>query len=333
MLDLSTLADGTSSSDALNTTTSLAIRAEQLGFTRFWVAEHHNGPSVACTSPAVLVAHLAARTERIRVGSGGVMLPNHSPLLVAEQFAMLEALHPHRIDLGIGRAPGTDQATAAALRRSPDRLGADDFPHDLIDLMGLLGDARADRGMWNQFRATSAATSAPPIFLLGSSNYSAQLSAQLGLGFAFAHHFAMHHDMAGTLQASEIYHRMFRPSPALPEPYLIVSASVMAADSAEEAQWQAAPSRLIELGRRSGRSTPLLPPAVAAAHPDIDQANGMPSNRIIGAATSVAEQLRDLAAQTRARELMITAVAYDLEARLQSMDLVGREWGLPAARP
>jgi luciferase family oxidoreductase group 1 len=330
MLDLSTLADGSTSTDALNTTTAMAVRAEELGFTRFWVAEHHNGPSVACTSPGVLIAHLAARTEHIRVGSGGVMLPNHSPLVVAEQFAMLEALHPHRIDLGIGRAPGTDQATAAALRRSPDRLGADDFPHDLIDLMGLLGDPRADRGMWNQFRATSAATSAPPIFLLGSSNYSAQLSAQLGLGFAYAHHFAMHQDMSGTLQAAELYHRLFRPSAALAEPYMIVSASVMAADTAEEAQYQAAPSRLIELGRRSGRSTPLLPPAVAATHPDIDRANSMPSNRIIGDAASVAGRLHDLAAQTGARELMITAVAYDLEARLHSMELVAREWGLAA---
>ena len=246
MLDLSTLADGTTSSDALNTTTALAQHAEQLGFTRFWVAEHHNGPSVACTSPAVLIAHLAARTERIRVGSGGVMLPNHSPLVIAEQFAMLEALHPHRIDLGIGRAPGTDQRTAAALRRSPDRLGADDFPNDLIDLMGLLGDARAERGMWNHFRATSLATSTPLVFLLGSSNYSAQLAAHLGLGFAFAHHFAMHHDMSGTLQASEIYHGTFQPSPVLAEPYMIVTASVLAADTTHEPQSHAATSRLTD---------------------------------------------------------------------------------------
>ncbi len=328
MLDLSTLADGTTSGDALNTTTTLAQRAEQLGFTRFWVAEHHNGPSVACTSPAVLIAHLAARTERIRVGSGGVMLPNHSPLVIAEQFAMLEALHPHRIDLGIGRAPGTDQRTAAALRRSPDRLGADDFPNDLIDLMGLLGDIRTDRGMWNHFRATSLAQSAPPIFLLGSSNYSAQLAAHLGLGFAFAHHFAMHHDMSGTLQAAEMYHRLFQPSPVLAEPYLIVTASTLAADTVDEAEWHAGPARLIELGRRYGRSTPLLPPAVAAQHPDIAQANAMASNRVIGTASSVVAALRDLVTRSGAAELMITAVAHGVEARVHSMQLIAGEWGI-----
>jgi luciferase family oxidoreductase group 1 len=328
MLDLSTLADGATSGDALRTTTVLAQHAEHLGFTRFWVAEHHNGPSVACTSPAVLVAHLAANTQRIRVGSGGVMLPNHSPLVVAEQFAMLEALHPDRIDLGIGRAPGTDQRTALALRRSPERLGADEFPNDLVDLMGLLGDPRTDRGMWNHFKATPAARSAPPIFLLGSSNYSSQLAAQLGLGFAFAHHFAMHHDMAATLQAAEWYRRSFRPSPALGAPHLIVTASVLAADTAQEAVWHAGPARLIELGRRYGRSTPLLPPDVAAQHPDIEQANAMPSNRVIGDAASVVTSLRGLVADTGADELMITAVAHDVEARLHSMELIAREWGL-----
>src|SRR4029453_1442661 len=143
----------------------MARLADRLGFRRFWVAEHHNMRTVASTTPSVLIAHVAAVTERIRIGSGGVMLPNHASLVVAEQFAMLEALHPDRIDVGIGRAPGTDHATAAALRRTPDGLGAEDFPRQLIDLMGLLGDPRAERGMWNQFRATPAATTAPEIFL------------------------------------------------------------------------------------------------------------------------------------------------------------------------
>lgn len=325
MLDLSTLAAGSTSGDALRSTTALAVRAEQLGFARFWVAEHHNGPSVACTSPAVLIAHLAAHTTRIRVGSGGVMLPNHAPLVVAEQFAMLEALHPHRIDLGIGRAPGTDGATAAALRRSRD-LSADDFPAHLIDLMGLLGDPRRERGMWQHFRATSHAVSHPPIFLLGSSGYSAQLAGMLGLGFAFAHHFSMHHDMGPTLQAADLYRQSFEPSPALAEPHLIVSASVLAADTDEEAQYQAGPARIIELGRRHGRSTPLLSPADAACHPDAAQAASMPSNRIVGDIESVVVSLEELAAHTGAAELMIATVAHDLDVRLHCLDLLGRDW-------
>ena len=146
--------DGASSSEALADTTTLAQRAEELGYDRFWVAEHHNMPTIASTSPPVLMAHLAAVTSRIRIGSGGVMLPNHPSLVVAEQFAMLEALHPGRIDLGIGRAPGTDPATAAALRRDPSGLGAEDFPAELIDVMGMLGDRRRDQGAWQRFRAT-----------------------------------------------------------------------------------------------------------------------------------------------------------------------------------
>ena len=254
ILDLSVLNDGQSSGAALQTTTALARRADALGYTRFWVAEHHNMPSVACTSPAVLIAHLAAITSRIRVGSGGVMLPNHSPLVVAEQFAMLEELYPGRIDVGIGRAPGTDQRTAAVLRRTSSLLGEDDFPRDFLDLMGLLGDPRTTTGLWNQFQATPAATSSPHVFLLGSSGYSAQLAGHLGLPFAFAHHF----DTGGTMQATELYHHTFQPSSVLDEPYMIVTANVLAADSKEDADWHAAPGRLTALGRRTGGSSDSL---------------------------------------------------------------------------
>src|SRR6476659_6167702 len=199
-LDLAIVSEGKTSASALADTTSLAQRADELGFTRFWVAEHHTMRTVASTTPSVLIAHLAARTARIRVGSGGVMLPNHPPLVVAEQFAMLEALHPGRIDLGIGRAPGTDPATAAALRRSPAALGAADFPLHLIDLMGMLGDVRTDAGLWSQFAATPVSTSTPWIGLLGSSGYSAELAGYLGLPFSFAHHFDMG-TLAATVQA------------------------------------------------------------------------------------------------------------------------------------
>ena len=336
VLDLSVLGEGASSADALRDTAGLAIRADELGFTRFWVAEHHNMPSVACTSPTVLIAHLAALTTRIHVGSGGVMLPNHAPLVVAEQFAMLEALNPGRIDVGIGRAPGTDQVTAAALRRSADALGAEDFPRHLLDLMGLLGDIRADirahvgtdvgadEPLWTQFRATPAAMSSPRIFLLGSSGYSAELAGYLGLPFAFAHHF----DMGGTLQAVDIYRRHFRPSATLDEPHVIVTVNVLAADTASEADWHSAPGRLTALGRRTGRFSPLPTPAAAAVHPNLAEAMRLPSNRVVGAISDVIVQLHALVDRTGATELMVTAVAYHVSARIRSLELLAEHWGI-----
>ncbi|HRE03564.1 MAG TPA: LLM class flavin-dependent oxidoreductase [Ilumatobacteraceae bacterium] len=326
VLDLAMVVAGGSSHAALAATTQLAQAADRLGYTRFWVAEHHNMPSVACTSPTVLMAHLAAVTEHIRVGSGGVMLPNHAPLVVAEQFAMLEALHPDRIDIGIGRAPGTDPRTAAALRRSPEGLGAEDFPRELIDLMGLLGDPRRDEGLWTQFRATPVATSSPAVFLLGSSGYSAQVAGYLGLPFGYAHHF----DMGGTEQAVALYRETFTPSPILDEPYLVITANVLAADTDELANWHADPGRLTMLRRRTGRFMPLPSPADAAAHPDLEMARGLPSNRIIGDAATCVAELRALAAATDANEMMITAVAYDLDVRIHSLELVAAAWGLTA---
>jgi luciferase family oxidoreductase group 1 len=321
------LNDGQSSAEALQTTTALAKRADELGYERFWVAEHHNMPSVACTSPAVLIAHLAAVTSTIRVGSGGVMLPNHAPLVIAEQFAMLEGLHPGRIDLGIGRAPGTDQRTAAVLRRTSGPLGEDDFPRDFLDLMGLLGDPRTvppefGTGLWNQFRATPAASSSPEIFLLGSSGYSAQLAGHLGLPFAFAHHF----DTGGTMQATELYRHTFQPSVVLDEPYMIVTANVLAADSKEDADWHSAPGRLTALGRRTGRFIRLPSPQDAAVHPDLEEANRLPSSRIVGEISTVVRELEELVTRTGANELMVTSVAYDLSARIRSIELLAENW-------
>ena len=329
VLDLSVLNDGQTSADALQTTAALARRADELGYTRFWVAEHHNMPSVACTSPAVLIAHLTALTSNIRVGSGGVMLPNHAPLVVAEQFAMLEGLYPGRIDVGIGRAPGTDQRTAAVLRRSYQPETEDDFPRDFLDLMGLLGDPRTTTGLWNHFRATPAATTFPQIFLLGSSGYSAQLAGHLGLPFAFAHHF----DTGGTMQATELYHHTFQPSVVLDEPYMIVTANVLAADSKEDADWHSAPGRLTALGRRTGRFIRLPSPQDAAVHPDLEQANSLPSSRIVGEISTVVRELEELVARTRANELMVTSVAYDLSARLRSIELLAEHWTGPELNP
>lgn len=322
VLDLAIVSEGGTSTTALADTTLLARQAEALGYIRFWVAEHHNMPTVASTNPAVLIAHLAASTTTIKVGSGGVMLPNYPSLVVAEQFAMLEALHPGRIDLGIGRAPGTDPATAAALRRSPTSLSVDEFPRYLLDLMGLLGDRRGNEGLWTRFAATPVAESKPEIVLLGSSGYSAQLAGQLGLPFAFAHHF----DTGGTLQALALYHQNFTPSPVLDRPYAIVTANVLVAPTAEEALWLAGSGQLMTYAIRSGRFIPLLPPERAAEHPDLPTARQMPSNRIVGTPDDVVAELAELVEITAANELMIFTAAYGLEQRVRSLQLLAEAW-------
>jgi luciferase family oxidoreductase group 1 len=322
VLDLAVVSSGATSADALANTTTLAKRADELGYSRFWVAEHHNMPMVASTTPAVLIAHLAAATSRIHIGSGGVMLPNHPALVVAEQFALLEALHPGRIDLGIGRAPGTDPATAAALRRAPAALGAEEFPRHLIDLMGLLGDRRAESGMWSRFAATPAATSAPTIVLLGSSGYSAQLAGQLGLPFAFAHHF----DTGGTLDALELYRESFAPSAVLDQPYAIVTASVLAAETDEQAAWFAAPGQLMTLAIRTGQLIPLLSPEIAASHPDLPAARRLPSQRIVGSAAAAVAGIEELLRQTAADEIMVMALTHGLQERTRSLELLAQAW-------
>lgn len=324
VLDLAMVPDGSSSAEALAASTELARHAESLGFDRFWVAEHHNMASIARTSPPVLMAHLAASTSRIRIGSGGIMLPNHPALVVAEQFAMLEALHPGRIDLGIGRAPGTDPATAAALR-NPAGLGAEDFPGELVDVMGLLGDRRRDHGAWDRLRATPALQSSPEIVLLGSSGFSAQLAGLLGLRFAFAHHFDVGTAIS-TLDAVDLYRESFRPSAALDEPYTIVTAGVLAAETVERAEHLAAPARLAMLSLRTGRRVALIPPDVAAGHPDLAMATAVPSNRIVGDADLVAEGLAELADRTEADELMISTMAHGLDERVATLEIVADIW-------
>ncbi|MFP5369724.1 MAG: LLM class flavin-dependent oxidoreductase [Actinomycetes bacterium] len=331
VLELATVGTGQSSADALAFTTVVARAADRLGYTRLWVAEHHNMPAVASTNPPVLIAHLAAITERIRIGSGGVMLPNHAPLVVAEQFALLEALHPGRIDLGIGRAPGTDQQTALALRRDPAALSAEDFPQHLLDLLGLLGDERVAGGLAERFAATPAARSAPEVVLLGSSGFSAQLAGALGLPFAYAHHFGGPH----TLAAVGLYRDSFRPSAALDRPYTIVTANVLAADTDDEARRLALPGQLMRLSIRTNRLRPVPSLAEAEVDPERAAAEAMPSNAIVGAADTVVAALRALAAETGADELMLSASTHGVEERIRSLELVARAWGLPSseARP
>lgn len=327
-LDLAIVGTARTSADALADCTAMARHADALGLRRFWVAEHHNMPSVASTTPPVLMAHLAAVTDTIEIGSGGVMLPNHPPLVVAEHIAALEALHPGRINLGIGRAPGTDQRTAAALRRGPAHLGVDTFPRDLLDVMGLLGDPRSDTGLWQHFRATPAAATHPKVFLLGSSDYSAQLAGMLGLPFVFAHHFGT----GGTDVAVRAYRDRFTPSPVADAPYLVITANALAAATPEEADHQAGPGRVMTRGIRTGRFAPLCTPEQAAAElADARVAADTPmrAGRVVGTAEHVVAQLDRLVADTGADELMISTVAYDRAVRITSLELIARAWQSP----
>ncbi|KGH46265.1 FMN-linked alkanal monooxygenase [Modestobacter caceresii] len=327
VLELATVGSGQTTADALAHTVAVAQAADRLGYRRLWVAEHHNMPAVASTNPPVLIAHLAAVTDRIAVGSGGVMLPNHAPLVVAEQFALLEALHPGRIDLGIGRAPGTDQHTALALRRDPELLSAEQFPQDLLDLLGLFGDQRVEGGLAERFTATPAAVSAPRVVLLGSSSYSAQLAGQLGLPFTFAHHFGSPHAVA----ALELYRESFRPSDALPRPYAVVTASTLVADSDEEARRLALPGQLMRLSIRTNRLRPVPSLVEAATDPERAAAEGMPSNAIVGGPERAVAELRQLAANTGADELMVTASTHGVAERVRSLELLAAAWGLTPA--
>jgi luciferase family oxidoreductase group 1 len=317
VLDLASVPDGSTSGDALRATLQLAKHTEQLGYHRFWVAEHHNMPGIASSAPAVLIGHIATVTERIRVGSGGVMLPNHAPLVVAEQFGMLEALHPGRIDLGLGRAPGTDPHTAHALRRSPAPLSADDFPEQLSELVDYF-TPQARRSI----TAVPAEGNQPPVWLLGSSGYSAQLAGMLGLPFAFAHHFSAEN----TLPALSLYRQHFRPSAELAKPYAMVAASVIAAETDERARWLAGPGALSFLRLRSGRPGLMPTPEEAAEYPYTPAEQYMIDSRlsssIIGGPDTVERGIEKLLAETEADELMIVTMVHDPADREKSYELV-----------
>ncbi|MEH0842350.1 LLM class flavin-dependent oxidoreductase [Micromonospora sp. CPCC 205711] len=317
VLDLAPVAADASAGEALRHTTELARRTEELGYRRFWVAEHHNMPAIASSAPAVLLAHLAANTHSIRVGSGGVMLPNHAPLVVAEQFGTLEALHPGRIDLGIGRAPGTDQMTALALRRTMEGLSAEGFPRELADLMNYFsGD---DPG---PITATPGLGQSPAVWLLGSSGFSAQLAGLLGLPFSFAHHFSAQN----TLPALALYRQHFRPSRFLDKPYAMVAVNAVCAETDERAEWLAGPSSLSFLKLRSGRPEPLASPQDAAAYPynelELEFIRQRREGQAMGSPETVRRQLTDLRDRTGADELMITTMVYDIEDRVRSYELI-----------
>ena len=315
VLDLATVHAGGTTSDALADLLTLAEAADRLGLARFWVAEHHNMPSVASTSPPVLIAAVAARTSRIRVGSGGVMLPNHSPYVVAEQFAALEALHPGRIDLGLGRAPGADQITAWALRRTQEGLGHDDFDEHVGLVRGWLGPHGVRTGMGTTLLATPAASSYPEIWLLGSSDHSARLAGRLGMRYAYAGHF-------GQLDPADVlglYRAAFRPSADLAAPHAMLCTSVVTAPTREEAEWLAGPSRVMWLGLRTGRLEPIVSPDEAARR--LARVEDVPGGtRHVGTPADVGRALRDLVAASGADELMVVATTHDVATRIRTLE-------------
>jgi len=327
VLDLCPVAEGSTPADALANSLALARHAEALGYRRFWVAEHHNMEGIASAATAVVIAHLAAGTSTIRVGSGGIMLPNHSPLVIAEQFGTLAWLHPARIDLGLGRAPGTDLATVTAMRRRPE--ASDRFPQDVLELQALLGPARPGQTV----RAEPGTGTEVPLWILGSSLFGAQLAAVLGLPFAFASHFAP----TQLFQALEIYRERFEPSATLDAPYAMVALNGVAADTDAEARRLFTTVQQAFTNIRRGKRGKQLPPI-----DDIDaywspmekaQAQHMLGFAVVGGPETVRDGLARAQAATQADEIMITSSIFDPSARRYSYSIIAELAGLAGPDP
>jgi luciferase family oxidoreductase group 1 len=328
VLDLSPVTTSTPGSGALRNSLDLAQLAERLGYTRYWLAEHHNLASIASSAPDIMIGQIAAATANIRVGSGGVMLVNHAPLMVAERFKVLEALFPGRIDLGLGRAPGTDPVTSYALRRRQDAREGDDFLERFQELILLERGGFPPDHPFRNVHAMPGDVALPPIWLLGSSGYSAELAAAVGMGFAFAHHFA-EHDAVGPMLS---YRAHFKPSEALPAPAAILAVAVVTADSAEAAERIASSADLHFVRRAKGEFLPLASPEEAAAYPytpvDRERIARQRERLVVGSIDSVKSRLLSLAKATQADELMITTMAYDHAARRHSYELLADAFAL-----
>ncbi|MDN6180967.1 MAG: LLM class flavin-dependent oxidoreductase [Halomonas subglaciescola] len=315
VLDLAPICHGGTASEAFDDSVALAKKADDLGYHRYWLAEHHNIDGIASAATSVLIGHIAGQTQRIRVGSGGIMLPNHAPLVIAEQFGTLETLYPGRIDLGLGRAPGADGATMRALRRDPF-AGVDDFPERLEELRSYLGEA----GPGQRIRAVPGQDTNVPVWLLGSSGYSAQLAARLGLPFVFAAQFAPGY----LLEALHLYRSQFRPSAVLDEPYAMVGMPVIVADNDAHAHYLNTTAQQKFLNLHRGKSIKGQPP--------VEQLDWTPRERaavgqnlgaaVVGGPDSVREGLEDFLQQTGANELMVVTDVYDREDRLRSLELL-----------
>ncbi len=320
VLDLSFVTSGSTPAQALRNTLDLARHTDRLGYTRFWVAEYHNLPSVASGAPDIMIGQIAAVTERIRVGSGGVMLPNHAPLMVAERFKLLEALYPGRIDLGLGRAPGTDPVTSYALRRMQEERGRDDFLERLQELLLLETKSFPPDHPFRRIEIMPSGVPLPPIWLLGSSDYSAHLSARLGLGFGFAHHFATHE----ATDAMRSYRAGFQPSQWLAEPHAILTVAVICAETDEEAERLASSADLNFVRRMRGEFGPIPDPEEALAYPyspaEREMIHRNRERLFVGSPDTVRERLQPLIEATKANELMVTSAVHDHEARKASYE-------------
>ena len=314
LLDLSPIPEGATAADALANTANLAVAAEAAGYHRFWLAEHHNMPGIASAATALVIGHVASVTKTMRVGAGGIMLPNHAPLMVAEQFGTLATLYPGRIDLGLGRAPGTDGHTARALRRnmSPE----DTFPQDVQELIGYFSDTPA-----GPVRAIPGEGTGVPVWILGSSLYGAQLAAHFGLPYAFASHFAP--DMLE--QAIAVYRAQFRPSEALPQPHVMMAAGVCAADTADEAERLRSSQYLAFANLRTGRPGKLPYPVEDMSQhipaPVLAQVRHALSVSATGTRDMVRDGFRELLNRYQPDELMVTGMIHDPEARIRSFDI------------
>jgi luciferase family oxidoreductase group 1 len=328
VLDVSPVPSGSSSTEALRNTLDLARLADRLGFTRYWLAEHHNTPLIASSAPEIMIGHVADATSNIRVGSGGIMLPNHAPLKVAETFRVLEALHPGRVDLGIGRAPGTDSLTALALRRSRQALSADDFPARLDDLLAFLDHGFPPNHPLESIRAMPDDVPMPEIWLLGSSDFSALLAAQMGLRFAFAHHI----QPAPAIGALRLYQENFQPSEYVREPEALIAVSVVCAETDAKARELAMPLQLVLLRFRTGRMGrfPTIEEAKSYPYtPEEREVIEMNSDRsFVGAPQTVREQLTNLAEAGRAREIMVTTMTHEHADRRHSYELLAEAFSL-----
>ena len=318
VLDLATIIQGdTSASEAFQRSMTMAQHAEQLGYTRYWFAEHHNMESVASSATAVLIGYIAGGTSTIRVGSGGIMLPNHSPLIIAEQFGTLESLYPGRIDLGIGRAPGTDPFTSYALRRNLTN-DINDFPNDVAELINYLGP----RDQQAKVKAIPGQDTQVPVWLLGSSTYSAGLAAMLGLPFAFASHFSP----PQLLEALQVYRINFKPSAFLSKPYAMACVNVIVAETDEEAQYLATSFYQMALGMFRNSRKPLPPPVSSMENmwTEIEKAGvlQMLQYSFFASPGTVSESLQSFLDKTDVDEIMVTAHVYDLQTRRKSLALI-----------
>jgi luciferase family oxidoreductase group 1 len=332
VLDVSPVPSGSSSSDALRNTLDLAQLVDRLGYTRYWLAEHHNTPLIASSAPEIMIGHVAAITQNIRVGSGGIMLPNHTPLKVAETFRVLEALHPGRVDLGLGRAPGTDSLTALALRRSREAVSGDDFPARLNDLLSFLGTGFPDNHPLQRIRAMPDDVPMPDVWLLGSSDFSALLSAQLGLRFAFAHHI----QPAPAIEALRLYREYFQASEYLDKPEALIGVSVVCAETDERAAYLARPLELTLLRFRTGKMGKFPSVEEAVDYPySAEERAIIEMNRersFVGSPATVRAQLTRLAERAGVDEIMITTMTHNHQDRRRSYELLAEAFALPAPR-